>query len=262
MSDKSELSADGYKVQELLSGSSNYRTWSFSMKILLQAKDLWDVVDGTEPRPTTKKPASDGEEPKEPTAAEKKAQAEWDKKARKALATIALGISSSEQENIIDCTTPKEVWDILATLYEGKGRNRKFMLLQELFQLSMESMTMTEYLRSIKEKLSELSRIGTKLEKDVKMALVLNGLPDTYRYLVVSFESQDMDRVDFDELSARLLEEEKKVDPRAGITAWKAAKAKETNIICYSCGHKGHFRRDCPTKKEKEKPKSEAKFAM
>jgi hypothetical protein len=121
MSDKSELSADGYKVQELLSGSSNYRTWSFSMKILLQAKDLWDVVDGTEPRPTTKKPASDGEEPKEPTAAEKKAQAEWDKKARK---------------------------------------------------------------------------------------------------------------------------------------------AKETNIICYSCGHKGHFRRDCPTKKEKEKPKSEAKFAM
>lgn len=123
-------------------------------------------------------------------------------------------------------------------------------------------MTMSGYLKSIKEKLSELSRIGTKLDKDVKMALVLNGLPDTYRYLVVSFESQDLDSIDFDELSARLLEEEKKIDPRAGITALKAARANETNIICYSCGHKGHLKRDCPTRKEKEKPRSEAKFAM
>ena len=31
----------------------------------------------------------------------------WEKKARKALATIALALSAVEKEHIIECTTPK-----------------------------------------------------------------------------------------------------------------------------------------------------------
>ena len=52
------------------------------------------------------------------------------------------------------------------------------MLLQELFHMSMEEGDdgMEAYLRGIKEKLSELARTGTKLEKDVQLALILNGL--------------------------------------------------------------------------------------
>ena len=87
--------------------------------MVLQARDLWEVVSGEEVKP------------------EAAAQA-WERKARKALATIALALSAAEKEHIIDCTTPKAAWDILEKLYEGKGRNRKFMLLQELFRMSME----------------------------------------------------------------------------------------------------------------------------
>jgi len=43
---------DSYKV-ESLKGSANYRTWKFSMKMLLEAKDLWKIVDGSEPRSRT-----------------------------------------------------------------------------------------------------------------------------------------------------------------------------------------------------------------
>src|SRR5271169_4816432 len=109
-----------YKV-EPLQGSANYRTWKFSMKMVLQARDLWEVVSGEEVKPE-----------------EEKAAQAWDRKARKALATIALALSAAEKEHIIECTTPKAAWDILEKLYEGKGRNRKFMLLQELFRMSME----------------------------------------------------------------------------------------------------------------------------
>src|SRR5438045_877388 len=108
-----------YKV-EPLQGSANYRTWKFSMRMVLQAKDLWEVVSGEEVKPE----------------AEKAGQT-WEKKARKALATIALALSAAEKEHVIECTTPKVAWDILEKLYEGKGRNRKFMLLQELFRMSM-----------------------------------------------------------------------------------------------------------------------------
>src|ERR1700737_1542112 len=100
---------DSYRVSELLKGSENYRTWKFSMCMTLQAKELWEVVGGDE----TARPESD---PKG-----------WDKRAKKALAIIALGMSAAEQEHIIDCETPKEAWDILTKLYEGQGRNRKFI---------------------------------------------------------------------------------------------------------------------------------------
>ena len=43
-----------YKV-EPLQGSANYRTWKFSMKMVLQAKDLWEVVTGEEVKPEVDK---------------------------------------------------------------------------------------------------------------------------------------------------------------------------------------------------------------
>jgi len=96
-------------------------------------------VDGSEPRPGSANAEKEGEGiavlTTAQSTAEKKLQVAWDKKARKAMATIVLGIAAEEQENVIDCETPKEVWDVLEKLYEGKGRNRKFMLLQELFHI-------------------------------------------------------------------------------------------------------------------------------
>ena len=179
-----------YKI-ELLQGSTNYRTWKFSMRMVLLARDLWEVVSGEEVKPET----------------EREGQA-WDKKARKALAMIALAMTGEEKENIIEYTSPKEAWESLEKLYEGKGQNRKFMLLHELFHLSVESgETMDAYLQAVKEKMSELSTIGLKLEDDVKLTIIPNGLSEKYRYLVVSLENQK--KIDFNELTARLMEEEK-----------------------------------------------------
>jgi hypothetical protein len=74
MSSVNPNAEETYKV-ELLQGSANYRTWKFSMRMVLQARDLWEVVSGEEVK------------------TEAAAQA-WEKKARKALATIALALSA------------------------------------------------------------------------------------------------------------------------------------------------------------------------
>jgi len=208
---------------------------------------LWEVVSGEEVKP-----------------AEEKAEQAWEKKARKALALIALALSAAEKEHIIECAAPKAAWDILEKLYEGKGRNRKFMLLQELFRMSMEGGTMDAYLRAVREKMSELSTVGLKLEEDVKLAIILNGLPERYRYLVVSLEKEE--KIDFDELTARLLEEEKKVDPVEGRGVKMALKFRKMEGDCHYCGQQGHWKRDCPVRKYREEKgqedrKEDRKFA-
>jgi hypothetical protein len=240
--------AETYKV-ETLQGSTNYRTWKFSVRMVLQARDLWEVVSGEEVKPV-----------------EEKAAQAWEKKARKALATIALALSAAEKEHIIECTTPKAAWDILEKLYEGKGRNRKFMLLQELFRMSMEGESMDVYLRAVREKMSELSTVGLKLEDDIKLAIILNGLPERYRYLVVSLEKEE--KIDFDELTARLLEEEAKVNPGANVKALMSKKNLysgggfvEREYRCYGCGELGHLKRNCPNRERSEKIHV-AKFVM
>ena len=113
------------------------------MKMVLMAKDLWSVVDGSEDK-------SSG------------AATEWEKKNQKALAYISLALTPIEQHHILDCTTAKAAWDILEKLYEGKGRNRKFLLMEQLFKLDMDAhnTTMDSYLRTMKDKLSELAAIG------------------------------------------------------------------------------------------------------
>src|SRR5579859_4434979 len=207
---------ESYRATDLLQGSTNYRTWKFSIKMTMLARDLWDVVQA--------KPDD--------------APADWDKRAAKALAVIALSLSGAEQQHIIDCKTPKEPWDILEKLYEGKGRNRKFILLQELFQAKMREGSMDEYLRFVKEKLSELAAIGMKLDTDVKLAIIVNGLSETYRYLVVNLEQQEA--VDFDELSARLLEEERKIHGDKSVIALLAkGKKRPFDGECYGCGKIG-----------------------
>jgi hypothetical protein len=236
MSSVTPPNEETYKV-EPLQGSANYRTWKFSMRMVWQARDLWEVVSGEEVKPE----------------AEKAAQA-WEKKARKALATIALALSTAEKENIIECTTLKAAWDILEKLYEGKGRNRKFMLLQELFRMSMEGEKMDAYLRAVREKMSELSTVGLKLEDDIKLAIILNGLPEPYWYLVVSLEKQE--QINFDELAARLSEEEKQVDPSTatGTMSMAARKPyKDPEDECHFCGQKGHWKKDCRVRKYREK---------
>jgi gag-polypeptide of LTR copia-type/Domain of unknown function (DUF4219)/Zinc knuckle len=222
-----------YRIEHL-EGSSNYRTWKFSMKMVLQARDLWEVVSGEEMRP-------------EGLGTEEAAK-EWERKARKALAAIALALSAVEKENIIECNTPKAAWEILEKLYEGKGRNRKFMLLQELFNMSLsDGGKMVAYLRGVKEKMSELATVGLKLDDDVKLAIMLNGLPERYRYLVVSLEKEET--IDFDELTARLLEEELKVDSGEGERRIAMlAKKNVGGLTCYGCGQVGHLKKDCPGK--------------
>jgi len=227
-------SSSEFKVTPL-EGSVNYRTWKFSMRMVLMAKDLWGVVNGSEVK-------SRGD-----------AATEWEKRNQKALAYISLSLTPIEQHHILDCTAAKAAWDILEKLYEGKGRNRKFLLMEQLFKLTMDdhdATTMDSYLRTMKDKMSELAAIGITLDKEVKLALIFNGITERFRYLVVTLEQQDLD---FDELTARLIEEAERYSgtPESGsaYSARRAVPLRSNGMKCYYCGQPGHVKAVCEVRK-------------
>jgi len=231
---------------------TNYRSWAFALKMLLKAHELWEVIEdeefGTLDEEAQKKKM---ETPK------------WKRKDQLALSNIALALKPSEQENIYNCTTAKEAWDCLKGLYEGKGAHRFLSLLKSIGAAKLEEgATMKAYIRDVRQTADQLSEMGTTLERAAVVGFVLNGLPEEYRYLVVSLEAQ-VQTISYEDLTARLTDEEKRVMPgvdskgglfdpemvaanlaRGGKPVFPGRKVAQRT--CHNCGQLGHLARDCP----------------
>src|SRR5579862_2552911 len=100
--------------------------------------------------------------------------------------------------------------------------------------------------------------MDVKLEKAAVVGFILNGLPEIYRYLVVNLESQ-VQSISYEELSARLTDEEKRMANIGMIVAVgtgslegtesnvvRAHMAKFGGWICHQCRQSGHLARDYP----------------
>lgn len=124
--------APGTVKIELLE-KENFDTWKIQMEALLTKNDAWEYVSGEIVKPELI--AGD--------AASQAAMNTWNKNDRKAKSDIILSISRSELKQIKNCTTSKETWDKLHSIYESKGPARKATLLKQLIHMKMEGIFMS-----------------------------------------------------------------------------------------------------------------------
>ena len=107
---------------------TNYPMWAYMMKHVLVAKQLWGYVCGSEVRPagpvaqnasasssssTVTSGSSTSAPPPPPTAD----QLRWDGRDAQAHALIALSCKGQVIPHIRSCTTAKDAWDKLGSLY-------------------------------------------------------------------------------------------------------------------------------------------------
>ena len=112
------------KLDEKLEGAENFRAWKYIIMLILQENDLDQFVK---------------EEVKEPEGDEAKSK-------HNKYTIIADSIKDNLIPQVFSRETPKEMFDALSDLFEGRNINRKMTLRNQLKNVrSQKSKTMQSY---------------------------------------------------------------------------------------------------------------------
>ena len=128
-------------------------------------------------------------------------------KKMKAHSKIVLSIEPALYPHVENETSPKAAWENLQKTYDDKGSTRKVNPLIEVSTTRLENCkSMDEYITRIISANQKLSNIGTKLPDDLVGALMLAGLPQHYKPMVMALSSSGKD-ISADLVKTKLLEE-------------------------------------------------------
>lgn len=160
----------------------NYDTWKIQMEALLIKNDAWSYVNGE-----IKQPAFVGND-----ETSRKAVEAWKKADSKAKSDIILSISPSELKQIKNCSTSRDVWLKLETIYQSKGPARKATLLKQLTLQRMEEGTdVREHLGKFFDAVDKLNDMGVEINADLLAIMLLYSLPSTFENFRCAIESRD-----------------------------------------------------------------------
>lgn len=239
-----------------LIGRQNYRAWAVAMRAFLEVEDLWDTIEAPE-----------------------NGQLNTDvKKMQKARGRIILAIEPEVYAYIEDAKTAKEAWDALARTFDDNGLTRKVNLLMEVSTTKFENCkSMEDYVARIIAASQKLNAIGTKLPSDLVGALLLAGLPTSYKPMIMALSNSGKD-INADFIKTKLLEESETTGSggefsNLGLHAqalpaqfsapsssnrWRhesgqrSLSRRNSNVRCYNCNRFGHFANKCTAPRRRE----------
>jgi hypothetical protein len=148
------------KLVEKLEGIDNFRACKYRIGLILAENELAKFIK---------------EEMEEPEDAIEKAKHQKDSiRAQRIIADL---IKDHLIPYVSSKKTPKEMFDSLSKLYEGKNINRKMNLRSQLKNTKMQKGEMIqEYFSQISEIKEQLKAIGDTIDEDEFVMTALNGL--------------------------------------------------------------------------------------
>ena len=220
------MSVDHQARIEKLRGRENYDTWKISAKSYLVIRGLWNHV-------LVELAATANEKERENDL---KAQCE-----------INLLIEKFNYSYIADCTSAKQVWDSLKSAFEDSGLCRKVDLLKQLVQTKLMDFDSTEkYVNSMLMTSIKVKNAGLILDDEIIASLLLAGLPDEYRPLVMAVENSTK-KLTIDAVKTLLLQEVKNSSTSESALFNKHNLNKNTStkynkkVQCDYCKKFGHY---------------------
>ena len=157
--------------------------------------------------------------------------------------------------HIMNCTTSREMWKKLQSVYERESNVSVHLLYQQFYSLKFED-NMNTYLTAVNNLVATLRQRGEELPKKMVMTKIIMTLPDAYKHFISAWESVSEAEQTLEKLTSRLLIEEERLNAQEGTVALAARKLStvNTNIrrtshyrnsTCENCGIPGHAKQDC-----------------
>ncbi|KAL0821709.1 hypothetical protein ABMA28_005135 [Loxostege sticticalis] len=224
---------------EKLKGREDYASWKFAVQAYLEHEELWDCVA-----------------PVEGVSVDSK-------KDVKARSKLILLVDPMNYIHIQEAKSAKEVWTNLGKAFDDSGLTRRVGLLRELITTSLENCTSIEdYVNKIMTSAHKLRNIGFEVKDEWLGTLLLTGLPDQYKPMLMALESSGV-AITADLVKTKLLQEVKSSETGVFFTNRKKLQpikqgGTSKGPRCYSCNKYGHISRNCKVKANSNK-KSDAK---
>ena len=215
------------QAEDKLDGT-NYPMWSYMMKHVLVAKQLWNIVVDVDRRPagptTSQSTITDtGSSSSTVTSSTPPTQEQlrWDGKDAQAHALIALSVKRHIVPHIRSCSTSKQAWDTLASLYAVRNEARVAYLRKQLEDVYMaENESVDVYVTRIKDLKEQLANIDEIISNTSLVSTLLKGLPESFQSFATTIRlvaKGNTDMYAFDEVVSLLLQEEQSRVNRSGL---------------------------------------------
>lgn len=221
-----------------LVGRDNYASWKFAVQAYFELEELWCCVTGTN------------------------SDAKKETKAKSKLILLLDPINYVHVQNAITC---KDVWENLEKAFDDSGLYRRVALLRDLITTTLDSSrNVDDYVNKIMSSAHKLRNIKFNIDDEWLGTLMLAGLPETYKPMIMGLESSGI-KISADAIKTKLLQEVQCSESSAFFTRKKGV-SHVNNISkfnkgprCYKCNKHGHIAKNCYSNVNKKNLESKIK---
>ena len=223
---------------------TNFHTWKFKMQMVLEERDVWEVVSGEVKLEHCQTPED---------------QALFKKKSRKALAMICLAMEDSQLPLVRSASGAHDAWSRLEEHFEKKSLANKLFLRRRFFTTMMEEgEDVLMHINKVKTLAEQLDAVGAPVSEDDLVITLLGSLSESYQFLITALESRS-DTLTWELVTSRLLHEDMKRKEQGGegtasgqafmmSDKKRSARPGKKTGACNYCGKMGHWIAECPSR--------------